>query len=232
MPTPRPETLEQIKVLLRRDLKLGPDIPIPDDMPFAGTDADFDSLDILLLLTSIEKQFHIKIPSEVVGKEVFRNVSTLAVYVDAQATSAAVPAPDYLSQLPHRDPFRFITQVTSIKRGEQGEATWKLSGAEPFFAGHFPKQPLVPGVLIAEALAQLSGLVGPSDSRQGKLVHVDVRFDQSVAPPAELTLRSRCLRSVGELEQFEVSASQGESVVARGMLTLSRPREGSPGGAL
>src|SRR6476660_724195 len=109
MSSPSPETLDQIKVLLRRDLKLGPDIPIPDDMPFAGTDADFDSLDILLLLTSIEKQFPIKIPSEVVGKEVFRNVSTLAAYVDAQATSAAVPAPDYLSQLPHRDPFRFIT---------------------------------------------------------------------------------------------------------------------------
>jgi 3-hydroxyacyl-[acyl-carrier-protein] dehydratase len=231
MPDPRPETLEQIKVLLRRDLKLGPDIPIPDDMPFAGTEADFDSLDILLLLTSIEKQFHIKIPSEVVGKEVFRNVSTLASYVEREAASSDART-DYLAHLPHQDPFRFISKINSIKRGEQGEATWSLTGGEPFFAGHFPNQPLVPGVLIAEALAQLSGIVGPSDSRQGKLVHVDVRFDQSVAPPAEITLRSRCLRTVGELEQFEVSASLGESVVARGMLTLARPRDGSPGGAL
>jgi 3-hydroxyacyl-[acyl-carrier-protein] dehydratase len=232
MSSPSRETLDQIKVLLRRDLKLGPDIEIPDDMPFAGTAADFDSLDILLLLTSIEKQFGIKIPSEVVGKEVFKNVSTLAGYVEREAASAGSKQPDYLAQLPHRDPFRFVTRVKSIKRGEEGEAAWSLKGDEPFFAGHFPNQPLVPGVLIAEALAQLSGLVGPSEARQGKLVHVDVRFDQSVAPPAELVLRSRLLRSVGELEQFEVSAAVGEGVVARGMLTLARPRDGAPGGAL
>jgi 3-hydroxyacyl-[acyl-carrier-protein] dehydratase len=231
MSSPSPETLDQIKVLLRRDLKVGPDIAIPDDMPFAGTEADFDSLDILLLLTSIEKQFHIKIPSEVVGKEVFKNVSTLASYVEREAASGN-PQPDYLAKLPHRDPFRFISKVKSIKHGEEGEAAWTLSGNEPFFAGHFPNQPLVPGVLIAEALAQLSGLVGPSDARQGKLVHVDVRFDQSVAPPAEIVLRSKCLRTVGGLEQFEVSASVRDDVVARGMLTLSRPRDGEPGGAL
>jgi 3-hydroxyacyl-[acyl-carrier-protein] dehydratase len=226
-----PQTLDQIKLLLRRDLKLGPDIPIPDDMPFAGTAADFDSLDILLLLTSIEKQFKIKIPSEVVGKEVFRNVSTLAAYVEREAGKAG-DMPDYLQKLPHQDPFRFISRVNSIQAGEQGEAVWALTGSEPFFAGHFPDQPLVPGVLIAEAMAQLSGLVGPSDSRKGKLVHVDVRFDQSVAPPAEIILRSRLLRSVGVLEQFEVSASVGDAAVARGMITLSRPREGAPGGAL
>ena len=232
MSSPSNETLDQIKTLLRRDLKLGPDIEIPDDMPFAGTQADFDSLDILLLLTSIEKQFGIKIPSEVVGKEVFKNVSTLAAYVEREAASSGARKPDYLAQLPHRDPFRFLSTVKSIKRGEEGEAAWSLSGDEPFFAGHFPNQPLVPGVLIAEALAQLSGLVGPGDAPRGKLVHVDVRFDQSVAPPAELILRSRLLRSVGGLEQFEVSASVAEAVVARGMLTLAKSRDGAPGGAL
>ena len=232
MPTPRPEILEQIKLLLRRDLKLGPDIAIPDDMPFSGTEADFDSLDILLLLTSIEKQFGIKIPSEAVGKDVFRNVSTLAAYIDQHAAAAAAPVVDYLARLPHRDPFRFLSRVNKISEGESGEAVWALTGSEPFFAGHFPNAPLVPGVLIAEAMAQLSGLVGPSNSKQGKLVHVDVRFDEPVAPPAELVLRSRILRTVGGLEQFEVSASVGEKVVARGMITLSRPREGEPGGTL
>src|SRR5437588_5621194 len=117
MAQPRPETLEQVKVLLRRDLKLGPDIAIPDDMPFTGTEADFDSLDILLLLTSIEKQFKIKVPSETVGKEVFRNVSTLAAYIDEQtqkagAAGAAMPAADPLQRLPHREPFRFVSGVS------------------------------------------------------------------------------------------------------------------------
>lgn len=227
----RPETLDQLKVLLRRDLKLGSDIAIPDDMPFAGGEADFDSLDILLLLSSIEKQFKIKIPSEAVGKEVFRDLSTLAAYIEEQTRPEEAKV-DYLKHLPHRDPFRFITKVTEIKEGEAGEAIWSVNGTEPFFAGHFPGHPLVPGVLLAEALAQLSGLVGPPKSQEGKLVHVDVRFDRSVAPPADIILRSRHLRSIGLLQQFEVTALVADESVARGMLTLSRPREGAPGGAL
>jgi len=226
----RRETLDQLKILLRKDLKLGPDIAIPDDMAFAGSEADFDSLDILLLLASIEKQFKIKIPSEAVGKEVFRNLSTLAAYVDEQ-TRPQEEKMDYLQRLPHRDPFRFITKVTQIKAGEFGEGVWSLDGTEPFFAGHFPGHPLVPGVLLAEAMAQISGLVGPPESKEGKLVHVDVRFDQSVAPPVEIILRSKHLRSIGLLQQFEVSASVGQDTVARGMLTLSRPRDMAPGGA-
>lgn len=227
----RPEILDRLKVLLRRDLKLGPDIAIPDDMPFSGTDADFDSLDILLLLSSIEKQFKLKIPSEAVGKAVFRNLSTLADYIE-QHTKAGADMEDPLSRLPHRDPFRFITRINQIQAGESGEGVWEVKGTEPFFAGHFPGNPLVPGVLIAEALAQISGLVGPPAANEGKLVHVDVRFDRPVAPPAQIILRSRHLRSVGILQQFEVSALVGNDTVARGMLTLSRPREGGPGGAL
>src|SRR5580700_200865 len=86
--TPRPQTLEQVKALLRRDLKLG-EAPIADDMPFFGTDVDLDSLDILLVMTSIEKQFKVKIPSEAVGKQVFENVSTLAAYIDQHLGAAA-----------------------------------------------------------------------------------------------------------------------------------------------
>lgn len=218
----RPEVLDQIKVLLRRDLKLGPDIPIPDDMPFFGTEADLDSLDILLLLTSLEKQFHIKISSEAVGKEVFQNLGTLAAYVQAQIDQPAA-MPDYLDRLPHRDPFRFVSRVIRIESEKSGEAVWSVTGSEPFFSGHFPGNPLVPGILIAEALAQLSGLVGPQAGPTGKLAQLDVRFDQSVQPPADITLHSTLLRSIGELQQFEVSASVNGATVARGTLTLSRP---------
>jgi 3-hydroxyacyl-[acyl-carrier-protein] dehydratase len=122
--------------------------------------------------------------------------------------------------------------VTQIKEGESGEGVWSLNGTEPFFAGHFTGHPLVPGVLLAEAMAQLSGLVGPPESKEGKLVHVDVRFDRTVAPPVDIILQSRHLRSIGLLQQFEVSASVGQDTVARGMLTLSRPRDMAPGGAL
>ena len=226
MPNPSQQTLDQIKILLRRDLKLA-DADIADDMPFFGTDVDLDSLDILLLMTSIEKQFKVKIPSEAVGKQVFQNVSTLASYVDEQLAatgSQASPPIDYLKRLPHGEPFRFVSRIVSIVQDQSGEAIWSVTGSEAFFAGHFPGQPLVPGVLIAEALAQLSGIVGPDKgSRGGKLAHVDIRFEAPVTPPADLTLKSKLERVMGELQLFEVSAQVGSTLVARGTLTLSRP---------
>ncbi len=213
-----PALLEHIKTILRRDLKLGPDIAISDDMMFFGGDVDLDSLDMLLLVTSIEKEFGIKVPSEAVGKEVFESVTTLARYV--QANRNGTVAVDYVARLPHREPFRFISKTTQVKEGELAEGIWSVSGKEAFFAGHFPGNPVVPGVLIAEALAQLSGIAGGGSS--GKLAQVDVRFDQSVVPPAEIVLSSKLARTMGALQQFEVSASVGGNVVARGTLTLHR----------
>jgi 3-hydroxymyristoyl/3-hydroxydecanoyl-(acyl carrier protein) dehydratase len=74
--------------------------------------------------------------------------------------------------------------------------------------------------LIAEALAQLSGIAGSSDG--GKMAQVDVRFDQSVVPPAEILLSSKLTRTIGALQLFDVSASVGGNIVARGTLTLHR----------
>ena len=231
MSNPRPQTLELVKELLRRDLKLGAGAPIPDDMPFFGGDLDLDSLDILLLMTSIEKQFKIKVPSEAVGKQVFQNVTTLATYVEqnagqaASASTATAPAApvDYLARLPHGPSFRFITSIEQIKPGESGQGIWSLKGDEPFFAGHFPGNPIVPGVLIAEALAQLCGLIGPENqSRSGKLAHIDIRFEQPVAPPAQIQLQARMLRVMGDLHQFEVTAMVDGKQIAAGNLTLYR----------
>jgi len=143
-----------------------------------------------------------------------------------------------LDELPHRPPFRFLTRVQALTPQESGVAVWHVSGAEGFFQGHFPNHPIVPGVLIIEALAQLSGLVGfyrgplnaedsgisgakDKEPQQGKLVQVDVRFDDSVIPPAEITLISQQARVLGALRQFEVSAKCREAIVARGRLTLA-----------
>lgn len=241
-PEAKPGTLERVKTIVRRDLKLGPDIAITDDMPFFGTEADVDSLDILLLLTSVEREFGIRIPSEKVGREVFENVGTLVRYIEqhapaggagASATSGVAPSNEsYLERLPHREPFRFLSRVTEVKPGESAAGVWSVSGQEPFFAGHFPGRPVVPGVLLAEALAQLAGLAGPlpptgSPAPEGRLAHVDVRFDESVAPPAEIELRATLTRSVAQLHQFDVVARVGMRTVARGSLALSY---GAPAG--
>src|SRR3954463_6657509 len=222
----------RIKTIIRRDLKLGADIAITDDMPFFGTDADVDSLDILLLLSSVEKEFGVKVPSEKVGREIFENVGTLTRFIEAQlrgtagapaSAGAASAGGNPIDRLPHRDPFRFVSRVTSMKSGESVEAVWALTGKEPFFGGHFPGNPIVPGVLIAEALAQAAGPALPVSGvpMNGVLAHVDVRFEQAVVPPTEIVLRAKLTRSMGTLSQFEVEASAGGKVVARGTLALS-----------
>lgn len=144
---------------------------------------------------------------------------------------------DILATLPHRPPFLFVTEVRALRRGDRGEAVWCVTGDEPFFAGHFPGAPIVPGVLIAEALAQFSGLVGPVGEAareprvctgahvtdtSGRLAHCEVRFDDAVRPPAEILLESRVERVLGALCQFEVRARVDDRVVARGRLTLGR----------
>src|SRR3954468_12071444 len=107
----RPDMLARMKTIMRRDLKLGADFPIADDMPFFGGEADIDSLDILLLLGSVEKEFGIKIPNEAVGKQVFQSVETLVNYIQEQVQrkdsaggngpAAATADGDPLARLPH-----------------------------------------------------------------------------------------------------------------------------------
>jgi 3-hydroxyacyl-[acyl-carrier-protein] dehydratase len=130
---------------------------------------------------------------------------------------------DVLQRLPHRAPFRFVTRVVSHSPGERAEAVWSVTGEEDFLSGHFPGEPIVPGVLLSEALAQLSGIVGldGTGSGSGRLIHVDMRYDATVRPPAEVVLRSTLTRSMGPLRQFEVTAHVGETRVARGTLALA-----------
>ena len=234
-PPPRPDILRRVKIIMRRDLKLGDDMAISDDMAFFGGEADIDSLDVLLLLGSVEKEFAIKIPNEAVGRQVFESVATLVNYVEDQVNRqpgaasstnrSASAVSDPLARLPHGPEFRFVTRVIAIRPGESTEAIWSVNGTEAFFAGHFPGRPIVPGVLLAEAMAQAAGLAIPTESLvgevDGKLVQVDVRFEQPVVPPADITLRCQLVRSVGGLHQFTVTASVGTMVVSRGGLTLN-----------
>src|SRR6188768_794506 len=128
------DIVQRVQTMLRRDLKLGPDVQISPAMPFFVGDIDLDSLDILLLVTSVEKEFGVKIPSSEIGKEVFQDVTTLTNYIASQAgktpdagslasASAALTA-DPLTQLPHGEPFRFVSSVSNVKPGESAEGAW------------------------------------------------------------------------------------------------------------
>src|SRR5215212_8068856 len=102
---------DRLVLILRRDLKLGADVEIGPDVPLFGGEFDLDSLDVLLLVTSVEKEFGIKIPSEAVGQEVFQNLSKLARYITEHAQGEPAAEADLLARLPHAEPFRFVTSI-------------------------------------------------------------------------------------------------------------------------
>ncbi|MET1001474.1 MAG: 3-hydroxyacyl-ACP dehydratase FabZ [Acidimicrobiia bacterium] len=100
---------------------------------------------------------------------------------------------DLVALLPHRPPFRFVDAVREIERGQRVQAEYQVTGEEPFLAGHFPGNPVFPGVLQLEALAQAGAIAVLSDERYaGKLPLFggveDVRFRRIVRPGDLLVL--------------------------------------------
>lgn len=101
--------------------------------------------------------------------------------------------PDPADVLPHRPPFLFVTGVTALDPGTGAAGYWQLTGDEPFFAGHFPGRPTLPGVLMVESLAQLGAVAVLSDpARAGTLPlfgGIDsARFRRQVVPGDRLDL--------------------------------------------
>jgi len=130
-----------------------------------------------------------------------------------------------LESLPHAAPFRFVTRLIVLEPGVRAQGIWRVRGDEDFLRGHFPGNPIVPGVLIGEALAQVSGAICASSAdlttlRRGMLAHLDVRFQHAVAPPTEIILKSDLSRSLDRLHLFAVEAMENGRVIARGSLTL------------
>ena len=77
-----PSTTDRVRTIMRRDLKLGPGAELPDDLPLLGGEFDLDSLDMLMLVTSIEKEFGIRVTEGSIGREAFATLATLARFID------------------------------------------------------------------------------------------------------------------------------------------------------
>ncbi len=122
--------------------------------------------------------------------------------------------------LPHRYPFLMIDRVIETKQGESLSALKNVSINEPYFQGHFPNQPVMPGVLILEALAQATGLLAFSsklvdhENKVYMLVGIDkARFRGQVLPGDQLILNVRLKRSVRGIGIYECSALVNGTVV-------------------
>ena len=127
-----------------------------------------------------------------------------------------------LQHLPHRYPFLLIDRVVEYKEGESLVGYKNVTYNEPFFLGHFPQRPVMPGVLILEAMAQATGLLAFKTVERGArreslyfLVGMDkARFKKPVEPGDQLVLRATLLRAKRGIWVFDCEASVDGNTVA------------------
>ena len=127
-----------------------------------------------------------------------------------------------LQHLPHRYPFLMIDRVTEFKAGESLVGYKNVTYNEPFFVGHFQERPVMPGVLILEAMAQATGLLAFRTVERGAkrnslyfLVGIDkARFKRPVEPGDKLILKANLLRARRGIWVFACESSVDGHVVA------------------
>ncbi len=126
-----------------------------------------------------------------------------------------------LKHLPHRYPFLLIDRVTDYKEGEYLSAYKNVTYNENYFTGHFPIRPVMPGVLILEALAQATGILAfktngtlPTDKSLYYFVGIDkARFKQPVEPGDQLVLEVKLTKKKGPMWKFSAEAKVDGKVV-------------------
>jgi 3-hydroxyacyl-[acyl-carrier-protein] dehydratase len=129
--------------------------------------------------------------------------------------------------LPHRPPFVFVRELVNCTPGILAEAATTFAADDPIFAGHFPDNPLVPGVILTEALAQTAGIAAASGySGATKPLFLlsairSMKFFRAVRPGERVELRAERLAEVDDLVQFKVDAHVNGVRVAEGQLVLS-----------
>ncbi|MFL2920605.1 MAG: 3-hydroxyacyl-ACP dehydratase FabZ [Thalassobaculaceae bacterium] len=123
--------------------------------------------------------------------------------------------------IPHRYPFLLIDGIQTLKPNESAIGIKNVSVNEPFFEGHFPDRPVMPGVLIIESMAQTAGclvVVSLGKESEGKLVYFmtieNARFRKPVVPGDRMVINVQKLRSRGSVFKFSGKAFVGEVLAA------------------
>jgi 3-hydroxyacyl-[acyl-carrier-protein] dehydratase len=128
--------------------------------------------------------------------------------------------------LPHRDPFLLLDEVLELEPGVRVVARKRVRDDEWYLAGHFPSRPIMPGVLIVEAMAQTGAVAVLADeANRGKLALFagidDVRFKRIVEPGDELELTCELERVRGPIGRGKATATVDGELAARGTLTFA-----------
>lgn len=138
------------------------------------------------------------------------------------------------SAIPHRYPFLLIDRIIDCIPCESITALKNVSYNEPFFEGHFPENPIMPGVLIVEAMAQACGVLIfrslPDSPRNGLfyLAGVDkARFRKAVYPGDQIILEIKLLKNMKDIFKFEASAHVEDNIVCSAVITTTGKIEGN-----
>jgi len=132
-----------------------------------------------------------------------------------------------LTHLPHGPEFRFVDRLLSLDPGKAGVGEYRVRGDEPFLRGHFPGDPLMPGVLLVEAAAQLAGVVAQSDPGIAPLPGLkltalrQVKILGTARPGETIRLKAQVTGRLGNLIQAQTKAVVEDNVVLLAELTLS-----------
>ena len=132
-----------------------------------------------------------------------------------------------LNLLPHGAEFRFIDRLVNLIPGQSGAGEYKVHGDEPFLSGHFPGEPIFPGVLLVEAVAQLAGVVAQSDPKIPPLTGLkltalrNVKILGTARPGETILLEAKITGRLGNLVQAQATARIAGQIVLTAELTLS-----------
>ncbi len=144
-----------------------------------------------------------------------------------------IPIDEILTYLPHRYPFLLIDRVVALEPGQSITALKNVTYNEPFFPGHFPNQPIFPGVLILEALAQAAAILsfvtmGRKPTPDSVVLYAGIdkaRFKRPVVPGDQLLLEVSILRTMRHIWRYAATARVGDELAAEAelMCALKEP---------
>ncbi|MGG1314805.1 3-hydroxyacyl-ACP dehydratase FabZ [Cohnella laeviribosi] len=128
--------------------------------------------------------------------------------------------------IPHRPPFLLVDRIVELEAGKRAVGLKNVTMNEPYFVGHFPGYPVMPGVLILEALAQVGAAailsVEENKGKIGLFAGVDeFRWRGQVTPGDTLTLQVEIIRLKGSIGKGQATAKVGDRVVAEGVLMFA-----------
>ena len=132
---------------------------------------------------------------------------------------------DIMGILPHRFPFLLIDRIVEVEPGKRVVGIKNITVSEPFFQGHFPDYPIMPGVLLIEAMAQTGGVLALSSEpekvkdKNFYFSTIDkVKFRKPVVPGDQVRFEVEVIKQRSTLWRFKGKAFVGESIVAEGEL--------------